>query len=1098
MSKDVELNEVNGHKNGSGNDDGERRYSEGGEYVTVFTSGKEGAGHYNGSHAFGMDHEGDDTEYILDDQDEDLGLLDWDQYARIRRKRCCGLECPDLATLAPLWWYKLPKTRRRQFSVILPSLAFVLLLAIIVSFTFSSKKEGGAAGSGVDSLCDWDSYVLPTHFKPLHYDVDIQVEWKDPYKVDGKVEVYFAPENEYIDKGTERMETAVEDSNKLTRCLVLHAGANLDVGAIGFVMTDGGKMGEKRRRYNEEKEQLVIEFEKPISPSQLHHVTLTYSYPLVESMRGFYRSNYKDSKNVTHMLASTQMEAADARRAFPCFDQPNMKADFDFTIRVLRPKASATRDPDDFQVLFNTPLREGGYSRRYDGDVSVDEYVFEPTPTMSTYLVAFVMGDLVQLTDYVDNGRVTVSVWGTPEHADDLSDALNSCVKILPAYEKLFGIPFPLKKLDLVAIPSFEAGAMENWGLITYRESSLLVNKDDASDFDILWATTTVAHELAHMWFGNLVTMDWWNDLFLNEGFAEYIQYIGVSVAKPEYGADELFPVLTLQNALVADSYDSSHPLHVPYEETLSSIEIDGLFDGITYDKGASVIRMLRSYMSGGKSMSSDHLLDRDPFIRGVSTYLNEYKYHNANSSQFWHALDKNANIDDFNVLKSIKSWISRPNYPLVRVSWKEKPDGNNYGTLGLSQVPFQKTGVQSCSSADPNSVWWVPFAYNTKDKSGVVGVLDECTSNGNSEVALQSQDDFVLVNAGQSGFYRVNYPQDMWKRLEDNIATGKISSVDTSMLLDDAYALVEARELSVSTLLDLAYAGSKRKYANIVSGGSTSDYQAWFDIGYVFNAIEAKMESSSCHDTYKSFVEAAVTKAIEDYNIVESLTRTNAESIEGDFQYRLLVGSLFSLGVRYGSSGVEQLAKSSFSNAANVDANIRFSVYKARARSGLEGYGEVLEKYNTAIDADEKEKLLLALGSVQSADLITRSLDLAMTPVVASMDVRSFVARIAGSSQLGREMSWTYLQNNFDALYEKVNGGTDVSSSRLAKLVSRVCSGFSSDERLAQVKTFYEKYKKWIPVKTFHKIEENIRTNKMWLERNEKEVCTWEKENRP
>ena len=120
------------------------------------------------------------------------------------------------------------------------------------------------------------------------------------------------------------------------------------------------------------------------------------------------------------------------------------------------------------------------------------------------------------------------------------------------------------------------------------------------------------------------------------------------------------------------------------------------------------------------------------------------------------------------------------------------------------------------------------------------------------------------------------------------------------------------------------------------------------------------------------------------------------------------------------------------------------------------------------------------------------------MTPVVASMDVRSFVARIAGSSQLGREMSWTYLQNNFDALYEKVNGGTDVSSSRLAKLVSRVCSGFSSDERLAQVKTFYEKYKKWIPVKTFHKIEENIRTNKMWLERNEKEVCTWEKENRP
>jgi len=354
------------------------------------------------------------------------------------------------------------------------------------------------------------------------------------------------------------------------------------------------------------------------------------------------------------------------------------------------------------------------------------------------------------------------------------------------------------------------------------------------------------------------------------------------------------------------------------------------------------------------------------------------------------------------------------------------------------------------------------------------------------------------MVNPGQSGFYRVNYPQEMWARLGAGVKSGELSSVDTSMLLDDAYALVEAGELEVGTLLDLALAGSQRTVAatGLSSANLTSDYQAWYDVAYVFNSLVAKLEGSgsgsSCHDAMETFVGERVSAAIADYGLVASLGRTGGRQIEGSFQHRLLMGSLFSLGVRYGDAGVSNLAQQSFANGVAVHPNLRYSVFKATAKSGNTGYGQVLTKYAQAIDADEKEKLMLALGAVDTEPLIQRALALVMTPAIESMDVRAFVARVAGASELGRAMAWTFLQENFEPLYAKVNGGTDVQSSRLAGLVSRVCSGFSDDARLEELQVFYDKYSKWIPVKTFHKIEESIRTNKAWLAKNEAAVCEW------
>merc|ERR1711977_232349 len=270
---------------------------------------------------------------------------------------------------------------------------------------------------------------------------------------------------------------------------------------------------------------------------------------------------------------------------------------------------------------------------------------------------------------------------------------------------------------------------------------------------------------------------------------------------------------------------------------------------------------------------------------------------------------------------------------------------------------------------------------------------------------------------------------------------------MDTSALVDDAYALVEAKDLGVTTLLDITFSATKR--APKPATATDTDYQAWYQVSSTLNAIEGKLEGGSCHQAFRGYISSAISSAVDDYGLVASLTRTNSAQIEGSFQNRLLVGMLFSLGVEFDNEQVQSLALQGFSATTKVHPNLRYSVYKATARSGLAGFNEVLQRYRGAIDADEKEKLLLALGSVTEEGLLKKALDLVMTDGVESMDVRSYVARIAGTGLLGRQLAWKFLQENFDAVYEKVNGSLDVSSSRLAKLVSRVCGGFADDAKL-------------------------------------------------
>ncbi|MED6262878.1 Endoplasmic reticulum aminopeptidase 2, partial [Ataeniobius toweri] len=359
--------------------------------------------------------------------------------------------------------------------------------------------------------------------------------------------------------------------------------------------------------HNPSHEQIGIFSPKVLSSGQKYFLYIEFEAALAEGFYGFYKSTYITSEGETRNLASTHFEPTSARMAFPCFDEPSFKANFSVRIRRSLEYISLSNMP----VIKTTQLNR-----------NLLEDQFAPSVTMSTYLVAFIVCDFKSVSATTSSG-VKVSIYAAPEKWMQTHYALEVAVKMLDFYEEYFNIRYPLPKQDLIAIPDFQVGAMENWGLTTYRETSLLYDPLTSSISDELWVTMVIGHELAHQWFGNLVTMDWWNDLWLNEGFARYMEYISVEATYPILKVEE-YLLHTCFAAIGLDSLTSSRPISSPAE---SPTQIEEMFDTVSYDKGACVLHMLR------------HFLTEEVFQGGIMRYLRKYSYGNAHNQDLWDSL---------------------------------------------------------------------------------------------------------------------------------------------------------------------------------------------------------------------------------------------------------------------------------------------------------------------------------------------------------------------------------------------------------------------------------------------------------------------------
>jgi puromycin-sensitive aminopeptidase len=501
---------------------------------------------------------------------------------------------------------------------------------------------------------------------------------------------------------------------------------------------------------DDDEERATLTFAEPVpaGPATLH---LSFTGILNDKLHGFYRSTFTDEEGVDHVIATTQMESTDARRAFPCWDEPELKATFEITLVVDDHLAAYSNGP----VVEETAEPDGKKRIRY-----------APTMVKSTYLVAFIVGPL-EATDPVDVGGVPLRIVYPPGKAGLTPFALTVGAHALTFFTEYFGIPYPSDKLDLVAIPDFAFGAMENLGCVTFRESALLVDPASASRAELERVADVVCHEIAHMWFGDLVTMKWWTGIWLNEAFATFMETLAVDAFRPEwqrwvsYGVEK-------EAAMAIDGLHATRPVEFPVGRPE---EAQGMFDVLTYEKGGSVLRMLEQF------------LGEDVFREGIHDYLTTHSYGNTVTSDLWDALERSSGRS---VRTIMDTWILQGGYPLVTVG----EDGT------LSQRPFSYSGEPGGAIG---SRWQVPVLTRALGEADVDPQPVLLTGATGPDVSGR------LVNAGGSGYFRVAYPSAMVDRLAGQL--GDLDSLERYNLVSDSWAAALSGQAPVADLLRLASA---------------------------------------------------------------------------------------------------------------------------------------------------------------------------------------------------------------------------------------------------------------------------------------------------
>lgn len=684
-------------------------------------------------------------------------------------------------------------------------------------------------------------------------------------------------------------------------------------------------------------------------PWRLH---LTFQGKLNDKLRGFYRSTYRDSSGIPHTIAATQFEATDARRAFPCWDEPDFKAVFATTLVVDRTLCAVS----------NT----GIVSEAFEETKKIVR--FADTIKMSTYLVAFVVG-LMEATSSTFVGNTPLRLWTVPGKLHLTRFGQDIAVASLTFFESYYGIPYPGDKLDLLAIPDFASGAMENLGAITFRESALLIDEQRGTHGELQRIADVVAHENAHMWFGDLVTMSWWNGLWLNEAFATFMEMLAVDAWKPEWKRWDTFSV-SRAAAFSVDGLHSTRPIEY---EVRAPKDADAMFDVLTYEKGASVLRMLEQYI--GSSVFRD----------GVRDYLRTYAYGNADTKDLWTSLEKVAKQP---VTDLMEGWIFQPGYPLVTA------DLNEGGELTLGQQRF--TYLPNSSSA----TWRVPIQFKIssggKEETRRLLLTESCAT-----VALPPDFRHTVMNEGGHGFYRVRYGPLLTQRLLDE-GLGIFAPIERFNFVNDAWATTVAGLTPLASYLDLTARFTGERDKNV-----------WAILIDSFAFLNRIIEPED-RPGLEAFVRSRVAPALAEVGWA-------SHEDESDLTRQLrseLIGALGRLGNDSATqTRAAELYQTSRRRPESVDPNLLPAIVSILAFTGdVKRYEEFTERFKTAATPQEERRYLFSLAGFRQPALLERTLAKTLNGEVRVQDA-PFIINTVMSSVYGRERGWEFVKTNWEQL---------------------------------------------------------------------------------
>ncbi len=842
------------------------------------------------------------------------------------------------------------------------------------------------------------SVRLPSHISPTVYHVTLKPDLEA-----------------FTFEGEETIELTL---SKPTKTITLHS-KDLDIELAELLVSkDGGVPLQAAVAYNDEAETATFTFAKPITKGE-HKIHIMFRGILAGNMRGFYKSQYMlDGK--THTLATTQFEATDARRAIPCFDEPVHKAVFNVKLVVPVSKTAISNT-----LPTEIVEHEAGYKI-----VS-----FAPTPKMSTYLLAFIVGDFEHVEAKSKSG-VIVRIYATPGKKHQSTFALETAVRVLDFYEEYFGIKYPLNTLDMIAIPDFASGAMENWGAVTYRETALLVDPEHSSTKNRQWVALVIAHELAHQWFGNLVTMEWWTHLWLNEGFASYIEYLAVNELFPEWDIWTQFAYADLGVALRLDALKNTHPIEV---DVKNPNEIGEIFDEVSYSKGASVIRMLAGY------------LGEHDFREGLHLYLTKHSYANAHTVYLWEAFEQ---VSKKPVKKLMQEWTRKAGYPLIEV--EEKENG-----FKVRQSRFLSSPLSAKSVRD-TTVWNVPLNY-----FGDRGTTRSHLLAKKSDTVSSSYDLWKKWNRGETGFYRVRYPKETLELLATPVREGRLPAIDRLGIIRDLFALSESGHIKTDEALSFA-----------LNYKEETDYTVWVELLSGLARVWNLLAGTANEQKYKRFALSILSKAAEQIGWEPQTNESYTSS--------LLRPTLLTHTGLYGDARVIIEAKKRFERRKEqpIPADMRSVVYGLVAANGGEReYNELLSMYHTATVHEEKVRILYALGQFENSKLIKKTLALGLSNEVRLQDRNTVFAGVLGNPY-GRAFAWQFIQKNWKKLIAEYGEGGHL----LARLVKPLGS-FTEKSRGDEIKKFFKKNKAPAGERTVQQVLEHIYSNAAWIKRDGKVI---------
>jgi puromycin-sensitive aminopeptidase len=804
-------------------------------------------------------------------------------------------------------------------------------------------------------------FRLPRHTLPGHYDIRLELDLET-----------------FTFVGSTGVDLEVVEP---TDSLVLNA-AEVEIKSAS--LSNGAEITEIA--YDDEMERATLSLGSNLEPGT-YRLEIEHSGVINDQLRGLYRSVYRDSAGQEHVLATSQCQSTDARRVFPCWDEPDFKATYQTTMVVA----------DGLEAYSNTAEID-----RVTLDDGRIEYRFDKTMKMSTYLLAFIAGPFEATEPRVVRGTsIRIIVPQGNLHLTDI--ALENAVFCFEYLSDYYAIPYPADKLDHIAIPDFAAGAMENVGLITYRDAYLVIDPEKASQGELQNSLDVIGHEIAHQWFGNLVTMAWWEGAWLNEAFASFMELKATDAMRPEWKRWLAFANLEVPWAMGTDQLASTRPIEF---EVTAPEEVDQMFDAITYGKGSAVLHMI------------DEFIGVENFRAGVGSYLRKHAYANTVTGDLWEGLD---GASEYPVSEIMNTWVFQRGFPQIDVKVVD-------GGVRLSQRRYLVMPDET-----DTTIWKVPVQLRGSangDGFEVKYLLEE----DEAVVPVDGDIDWVVANAGGHGFYRTSYSDGLFSSLLTHVDS--LDDIERYALVSDTLGFVRNGQLSVTSLLDL------------VSNFTDEEEQAiWSVITGGLGLVEHHALDEAARAAFESFVSDLVSPALArlGWDVLDS---------DSDLQ-RKLRGDLIATMGNLAKDAVtiercRSLVADLFAGAA-MDPEVATAALAVYARNGAAAEYKTLWKvYQESTTPLEQVRYLRSVATVPSREQALETMEKVLDGSIRTQDGFWVFARLL-TGKAGPEV-WADARSRWDEVLAAMPGMTR----------TRVVEGLpalSQPEVAADVKGFFAEH---------------------------------------